>query len=183
MLHPVRRIVTGHDAKGRSVIVSDGLATNLVSSSARPNRGLTNLWRTEGTPPSNKGYVDPMAGPPVGLEPPKHGTVFRFFQIAPEKEEAHLSKEDREKAAQAIFNAMGAGHARVDTRRHPSMHKTESVDYIILLSGQITLLLDEGEADLKPFDVVIQRGTNHGWVNKGDTPAVLVAVLVDAEKQ
>ena len=59
------------------------------------------------------------------------------------------------------------------------MHKTETVDYIILLKGEVTLLLDEDERALKPLDVVIQRGTNHAWVNKGDEPAVLMAVLVD----
>jgi quercetin dioxygenase-like cupin family protein len=61
------------------------------------------------------------------------------------------------------------------------MHKTKTVDYIILLEGEITLLLDEDEVDLKPFDVVIQRGTNHAWINKGSSPALLVAVLIDAE--
>jgi quercetin dioxygenase-like cupin family protein len=61
------------------------------------------------------------------------------------------------------------------------MHKTKSVDYIILLSGEVTMLLDEGEVDLKPFDVVIQRGTNHAWVNRGAEPALLAAILIDAE--
>jgi hypothetical protein len=181
MLQPVRRIVTGHDAEGRSIIVSDGRATNLVSSPERPNRGLTNLWVTDRVPASNAGNADTVAGPAVGLHPPKNGIVFRFFQIAPEKEVAHLSEAERQKQAAAIFAAMGAGHARVNTGRHSSMHKTETVDYIILLSGEVTLLLDEGEAKMKPFDVVIQRATNHGWVNYGDIPAVLVAVLIDAE--
>ncbi len=180
MLHPARRIVTGHDAQGRSIVLSDGLATNLVASAENPNRGLTNFWRTETTPASNEGDADPMAGPPQGLLPPKNGSVFRFFQIAPEKEMAHLSTAEREARMAAAFARAGAAHARVDTSRHPSMHKTETVDYIILLKGEVTLLLDVGEVHMKPFDVVVQRGTNHGWVNYGDEPAVLVAVLIDA---
>jgi quercetin dioxygenase-like cupin family protein len=61
------------------------------------------------------------------------------------------------------------------------MHKTKTVDYIILLSGRVTLMLDEDEVDLEPFDVVVQRGTNHAWINKGPDRALLVAVLVDSE--
>ena len=76
---------------------------------------------------------------------------------------------------------MGAAHERVNTSRHAAMHITKTVDYIILLSGEVTLLLDEDERDLKPFDVVVQRGTNHAWINKGKEPALLIAVLIDAE--
>ena len=61
------------------------------------------------------------------------------------------------------------------------MHKTETVDYIILLKGNVTLILDEEEVDIKPFDVVVQRGTNHAWVNNGNEPALLIAVLIDSD--
>ncbi len=60
------------------------------------------------------------------------------------------------------------------------MHKTETIDYIVLLKGDVTLILDEEEVNLKPFDVVIQRGTNHAWVNNGTEPALLIAVLIDS---
>jgi Uncharacterized conserved protein, contains double-stranded beta-helix domain len=76
---------------------------------------------------------------------------------------------------------MGASHERVDTTRHPAMHKTKTIDYIILLDGDVTLLLDEDEVRLKPFNVVVQRGTNHAWVNNGDKPALLIAVLIDSD--
>ncbi len=76
---------------------------------------------------------------------------------------------------------MGAAHARVDTARHPAMHKTATVDYIILISGRVTMLLDRAQVDLEPGDVVVQRGTNHAWVNRGAEPAVLAGILVDAE--
>ena len=76
---------------------------------------------------------------------------------------------------------MGAAHERVDTSRHPAMHKTKTIDYIILLKGDVTLLLDEDEVRLKPFNVVVQRGTNHAWVNNGNEPALLIAVLIDSD--
>ena len=70
---------------------------------------------------------------------------------------------------------------RIDTSKHPAMHKTETIDYIILLKGDVTLILDEEEIDMKPFDVVVQRGTNHAWVNNGTEPALLIAVLIDSK--
>ena len=81
------------------------------------------------------------------------------------------------------FAAMGAEHCRTDTTRSPHMHTTRTVDYIILLQGEVTLLLDEDEVRLKPFDAVVQRGTNHAWINHGSEPALLAAVLVDAEER
>jgi len=86
-----------------------------------------------------------------------------------------------EKETATAFKEIDAGHCRPDTTRDPRMHKTKTVDYIILLEGEVTLLLDEDEVDLKPFDVVIQRGTNHAWINKGANPALLAAILIDAE--
>ena len=83
-------------------------------------------------------------------------------------------------AAEA-FEKIGAAHHRIDTSKHPAMHKTETIDYIILLKGDVTLILDEEEIDLEPFDVVVQRGTNHAWVNNGTEPALLIAVLVDSK--
>jgi uncharacterized cupin superfamily protein len=76
---------------------------------------------------------------------------------------------------------MDAAHCCSDASRHPGMHKTRTIDYVVLLSGEVTLLLDKGEVDLKPFDVVVQRGTSHAWVNKGKEPALIAAVLIDAK--
>ena len=69
---------------------------------------------------------------------------------------------------------------RVDTRRNAAMHETDTIDYIILLKGDVTLILDEEEVKLQPHDVVVQRGTNHAWVNNGSDPALLIAVLIDS---
>jgi mannose-6-phosphate isomerase-like protein (cupin superfamily) len=182
MLKPVRRIVTGHSAAGRSTVLFDGPCRFTRENPARPGRGLTELWITERTPARNVGHED-AADRPIRLEPPPNGSLFRFFQVAPEAQDASLSAEERERQAAASFAGIGAPHARVDTSRSPLMHKTKTMDYIILLSGEVTMLLDEGEVDLKPFDVVIQRGTNHAWINRGQEPAVLAGIMIDAEAE
>ncbi len=174
-LKETRRIVTGIDAGGKSCVVSDAPSPNIREHGAG---GAAEFWVTDATPADNRAAGDP-ATRPARLEPPAGGSVFRFFMVAPENKA--LSAAELEAIAAARFAAMGASHCRVDTSRHPSMHTTRTVDYIILLSGRVTLLLDKGEVDLKPFDVVIQRGTNHGWVNRGSEPALLVAVLIDAK--
>ncbi len=115
----------------------------------------------------------------VLLSPPVGGTKFRYFQINPTPE--GVPADLIEAATAAAFEKMGAAHHRVDTTRHPAMHKTKTIDYIILLKGDVTLLLDEEEVDLKPFDVVVQRGTNHAWVNNGSETALFIAVLIDSD--
>lgn len=180
MLRPARRIVTGHDTAGRSVVLSDDVSPHTLENPVRPGRGLTDLWRTDAVPANNAGAAD-AADRQVTLNPPENGTVFRFFQINPLADEADLSPEEREARYARAFDQMGAGEDRIDTRRHPGMHRTRTVDYIILLQGEVTLLLDEGEVDMKPLDVVVQRGTNHAWENRGSEPAVLAGVLIDAE--
>ena len=107
--------------------------------------------------------------------------MFRFFQIAPEKNEAGLSKEERDKRMAKMFHAAGADDARIPMGRHPSMHRTDSVDYIILLKGEVTALLDESEVRMKPFDVLIQRGTNHAWSNRTNETTYIAFILIDAE--
>ncbi len=167
MAREPRRIVTGHNAKGKSVIVIDGPATPFGA-----------YWLTDSTPVNNSGSGD--AGQQVRtLEPPAGGSVFRFAAIPPE--DPKVSREERERQTAKMFAQIGAEHCRPDTTRDPGMHKTRTIDYVVLLSGEVTLLLDEGEVDLKPFDVVVQRGTNHAWVNKGKEPALIAAVLIDAK--
>src|SRR5690349_13749086 len=112
-LYRGRRIVTGHDDQGRSVVISDAPATNLVPNPSDPDRGHINFWKTETVPASNAAVDDPMAGTAAPLHPPKGGTIFRFFQIAPEKNEAGLSKEERDARMARMFEAAGAAHARL----------------------------------------------------------------------
>jgi hypothetical protein len=178
MLIPVRRVVTTNDERGRSRVHIDDRSRHVVET--RLDRGLTNLWVTDGRPdvaPTSKDAADRA----LVLEPPAGGTVFRFFQLAPRSSTAAMSPAEAEASAASIFAAMGASHLRPDTTRHPGMHRSPTLDYIILLRGHVRMLLDDGEVDLAPFDVVVQRGTNHAWVNLDDEPALLVAVLMDAD--
>lgn len=170
MTRPLRRIITGHDADGRSVVVSDDEPFELGT--------FHEMWVTDGAPASLE-PEDPAEGRRVKLEPPPEGTVFRFFRI--EKDDPSLGPEELERRVARGFEAVGAAHCRPDTSRSPHMHETGTVDYIILLEGEVTLLLGDDEVDLEPFDVVIQRGTNHAWINRGEKPALLAGILVDAD--
>lgn len=170
-----KRIITGHNAQGRSVVTLDGPPGKIVGPG--PGR-LAEIWATAPGPVDSHSAEDLSLGE-AALNPVAGGTKFRWFQIQPE--DPSVPPEEAEKRAAEAFAAMGAAEDRVDTTRHPSMHKTKTIDYIILLSGQVKLLLDDDQRDLKPFDVVVQRGTNHAWVNTGTEPALLIAVLIDAE--
>ena len=140
--------------------------------------GLYELWNTDGNDIDSEDKTD-RADTNIILSPPKGGTKFRYFQINPLPE--GVPDEVLQEVAADAFEKIGAGHHRVDTTKHPAMHKTDTIDYIILLKGDVTLILDEEEVDLKPFDVVVQRGTNHAWVNNGKEPALLIAVLIDSK--
>ncbi|HJU10414.1 MAG TPA: cupin domain-containing protein [Candidatus Binataceae bacterium] len=162
-----RRIVTGHDAEGKSMVLIDGPATAAGA-----------YWFTDAAPADNSKSED-AAESVRKLEPPLGGSIFRFAMIPPEN--PNVSAAERERTTAQLFAQMDATHCRTDTSRHPGMHKTRTIDYVVLLSGEVTMLLDKGEVDLKPFDVVVQRGTSHAWVNKGNEPALLAAVLIDAK--
>ena len=180
MLQPVRRIITGHDEHGRSIILSDSISNHTRPSPVYPNRGLTDLWRAFESPADNTGDQD-NANVEVVLTPPNNGSVFRFFQIPPDDSGEGKTPEELQAAADATFASMGAAHNRDPNARHPNMHKTDSLDYIILLQGEVTLILDEGEVDMKALDVVVQRGTNHAWSNRSDDIAILAGILIDAK--
>lgn len=175
MLDNVRRIVTGNGANGRSRVVLETAPRNRAGSG---DRGVVEIWSTDPQP------VDPRDGAerttaPFDLLPPQGGSRFHYFTVPPADPSATTA--DREAQAKAAFSAYGASGTRIDDDANPWMHKTKTVDYIIVLSGEVTLELDDEERDLKPFDVVIQRGTNHAWTNRGTEPALLVAILNDAD--
>jgi hypothetical protein len=175
MLKPIRRIVTGHDALGRSIIASDAPSPHSLAILDSPAFGLTDLWATHDAPANNAGTADPAARKLV-LEPPPQGTVFRVVELPPE---AHVAgKFDTSKA----FDAIGArtAHDR-GSARHPAMHRTRSVDYAIVLSGEIWAVLDVGETLMRAGDCLIQRGTNHAWSNRSDQPCLVAFILIDAK--
>ena len=171
----MRRIITGHNQDGKSVITIDGPPACSIGEEVG---GLFEIWNTDGAAIDSTDEVD-RGDSPIILSPPKGGTKFRYFQINPTPEGVPI--EILNEMAADAFEKIKASHCRVDVSRHPAMHKTDSIDYIILLKGDVTLVLDEEEIDLKPFDTVVQRGTNHAWRNNGNEPALFIAVLIDSE--
>ena len=171
----MRRIVTGHDQNGKSVISIDGPPARSIGEEAG---GLYEIWNTEGAGIDSSSLKD-RADIDILLSPVKGGTKFRYFQINPIPE--GIPDEAIEAATAEAFEKIGAAHHRVDTSKNAAMHETDTIDYIILLKGDVTLILDEEEVRLKPHDVVVQRATNHAWVNNGAEPALLIAVLIDNE--
>ncbi len=176
MVKMIRRLVTGHDANGKAVCVSDADAGNIHQGASRSGVVLTNLWATDATPAAIDGPEETVDGP-LNLEPPADGSVFRIVEFAPEDADA-LAQVD----ARAAFAEMGAEDAVIAGARHPFMHRTKTVDYAIILEGEITMLLDDTEHHLTAGDVVVQRGTNHAWSNRGETPCRIAFILLDGAR-
>lgn len=173
MIKPIRRIITGHDGRGRSIIASDAPSPHVLTLPGRPDFALTDLWVTDGAPASNVGSAD-AARRRMSLEPPIHGTIFRVVEFPPDAAGGGFDRT-------AAFRAMGARHAMdPDASRHPAMHRTDTVDYAIVLSGEIWALMDEGETLMRAGDTLVQRGTNHAWSNRGDQPCLVAFILVSA---
>jgi len=171
----MRRVVTGHDEEGKSIVVLDGPPAKSIGEDVG---GLFELWNTDGNLINTKDRID-RADDEILLSPPKNGSKFRYFQINPTPEGVPM--DVLQNMAPDAFEKIGASHHRIDTSKHPAMHKTDTIDYIILLEGDVTLILDKEEVVIKPHDVVVQRGTNHAWVNNGNNPALLIAVLIDSD--
>lgn len=168
----LRRIVT-KDANGRSSVLLDGKAAKVL---VVDEAGLAEIWSASLGAGMLNGK-DRLSTEDVRLEPAAGSVKVRWFTVPPDNE--GVPRDDREAQAAFAFAACGAAHARIDTSRHPMMHKTDTLDIIILVKGAVDLLLDDGEATaMKPGDVVIQRATNHAWVNRGTETALLVAVLI-----
>jgi mannose-6-phosphate isomerase-like protein (cupin superfamily) len=170
----VRRVVTGHDENGRSVFISDGPAPSVYVPDGNPNVSLTDLWISDSMPASNEGVADPTTAQPFQLLPPSNGTVIRILELPPDAERDFSRNEE-------YFEGMGGGDNLIKgSKRHPGMHRTDTVDYIVILSGEIWALMDDDEVLLRPGDCLVQRGTNHAWSNRGSEPCRFLAVLVDA---
>ena len=156
----IRRVVTGHDASGKAVVLSDGPVPTVHGNPIRPGQLSFEVWKTHSTPvPIGAVEPEPTTGP-RSLQPPPHGSLLRISVVPPESEETRKLTPEQ---ARELFVKSGAKDASTFGRggRHPMMHRTETVDYAVVLEGEITLLLDEGEVQLKAGDVVIQRGTSH----------------------
>jgi hypothetical protein len=174
MPHRIRRVVTGHDKDGKSVFVMDGKAPNVLEMASMPGVALTDLWRTRTSPASNSGNADAATGK-IKLEPPSEGTILRIVEFPPD------SKWRRTADAAKAFASIGAGGAPDHGSGDAMMHATATVDYIIVLKGEIYAILDKGETLLKQGDILIQRGTNHSWSVRTKEPCIVAAVLIGAK--
>jgi mannose-6-phosphate isomerase-like protein (cupin superfamily) len=170
----IRRVVTTHDKAGRAVVGFDGIAS---VSGGEPELGVESitLWVTDGTPADISGSKD-TRGAKVGIPPPKNGSIFRIVDFHPTPNADDLDPN---------FLAKIVGQKRAPGAkppRHPGMHRTRSIDYLAVLSGEIDMLLDEGEVHLKAGDVMVQRGTLHAWVNRGKEVCRIAAAMIDAKE-
>ncbi|WP_310160782.1 cupin domain-containing protein [Herbaspirillum sp. 1173] len=176
---PIHRVVTGHDAQGRSIISSDGPLPTVVEVAAIPGTLFHEVWSTSATPARVDNGPDPSLGALV-LSPPARGTRMRFVDIPPDTEEFLASANSKMHEAFSQIGEASASTVQTDSP-HPLMHRTESVDYGIVIDGEMTLVLDRGEVALKPGSVVVQRGTNHAWANRSGKPCRMLFILVDGE--
>ncbi len=178
-LPPIHRVVTGHDSNGKAIVSTDGPLPTVIEVAAIPGTVFHEVWSTEGSPVQVDNGDDPTISP-LKLPPPKQGTRIRIVDIPPDSEEflAHGAKQMKEAFSQ--IGDVAASTVKKDSP-HPLMHRTESVDYGVVLEGELTLVLDESEVMLRQGSVVIQRGTNHAWANRSDRMCRMLFVLVDGQ--
>lgn len=179
-LPEIRRIVTGHNAEGTATIVADGPTPAIVRSPRRPGYVLRNIWRTSGSPAPVDGPDDIVEH--SGLLPPPRGTVLRVIDIPPEPEDP----EELRRRVEAMFrdtypDADHTGAGSTGHGGHPGMHRTRTVDYAIVLAGEITAILDDCETVMRAGDILIQRGTNHAWSNRSGEMCRIAFVLIDGK--
>jgi mannose-6-phosphate isomerase-like protein (cupin superfamily) len=178
---PFRRIVTGHDPAGNAVIQEDGPPPRVAHIGGEHGPVFYEVWNTRETPVR----IDRASGEPpeegIQLAPPKNGTRIRVLDIPPDDESL---KEVTPEQARAHFAEVGAGDASSHTgagSRHAHMHRTETIDYGIVLEGEVVLIMDQSETTVRAGDIVIQRGTNHGWANRSDKNCRIAFILIDGE--
>jgi hypothetical protein len=176
-LPDIRRIVTGDDAKGRSRIIEDAPASSIRSVSARPGYRAVNVWRTAESPA--RIVSKDSTSEHQGILPPEGGTILRIIDFPPEP-------SDREELKRMLDSTFGGIYkdAAHDKRPgvHPGMHRTETVDYAIVLEGEIYAVMDRGETLMRAGDVLIQRGTNHAWANRSERTARIAFILIDGTR-
>lgn len=165
-----RRIITGHNAEGKAIILEDGFAQRVIESGEK-FPVVYELWNTLESPVRvSRQMAEPEE--PVTLPPPPGGTRARFLDLPPDTE---ITDEE----ARYHFQIMNGGDAMDGDAEHHSMHRTESVDVAVVLQGEIVLIVDEGETVVRAGDTVIQCGTNHAWSNRTKENCRIVFFMID----
>ena len=163
-----RRVVTGVNAEGHALVIQDGLAPTTVSRPAL-NMEAALIWTTSETPADLSQYDDPTFRP-SSIGPTPGGSLVRVTDFHPQPKGVDNA---------TVLKEFGLNQDD-QGGRHALMHRTRTLDYAIVLDGEIDMLLDDGEVHLKAGDILVQRGTNHAWVNRSDRPCRIAFVMVDA---
>ncbi len=169
----IRRVVTGVNGEGKSVIVSDGPPPRSIKLTG--GLKMTDIWHLGSPPesPADGGDLDHYAN----LVPPPGGAHWRAVEYPPES--AAPPDPDVNALVAEINEKLPDFVAHADLSRL-GMHQTPTIDFGVVVSGEIWLELDDGEVHLKPGDSVVQRGTMHAWRNLSDRPCVMYYVLIEA---
>jgi hypothetical protein len=170
-LRSTRRIVTAHDAKGKAVVLFD--APIKAKQRSVGGNGMTLLWTTQEFPVDAAALADRSEGH-TGVPPVANGTVFRIVDFAPAQ--PHAAPVDHHQ----VLLSMGIDPATQGYGRHANTHRTRTIDYAIVLDGEIDMLLDDAEIHVKAGDVLVQQATNHAWVNNGTEPCRIAFILIDS---
>jgi mannose-6-phosphate isomerase-like protein (cupin superfamily) len=170
----IRRVVTGLDANNKAVVMFD---SRMPLQAGPYGLNATNLWVTN-TYPLAFSFKDDTAAIPVGISPLDNGTKFRVVEFPPldAASEAKMEPGFLMKAVGPVAPARGLAVT------HPLMHRTRSVDYAVVLSGEIDMMLDDTVVHLKPGDTIVQQATNHAWVNHGTETCRILFVLMDSRQ-
>ncbi|WP_028311703.1 cupin domain-containing protein [Derxia gummosa] len=174
---PLRRVVTGHAPDGRAIVASDGPLPTVVPIEKIPGTVFHEIWSTEGAPAGVGNGPDPTLGA-LRLPPPARGTRIRVVDIPPDSADFLAHGAARMKDAFTQIGDAAASTVKTGSP-HPLMHRTESVDYGVVLDGEMTLVLDDSATLLRAGDIVIQRGSNHAWANRSGRVCRMLFVLVD----
>ena len=170
----VRRVVTRLDAANKAGVLFDSRLTLDPGKSGNP---AANVWITDSSPPGFS-FKDDSAARPIGLSPPDNGTVIRVVEFPP------LDPAVEAKMAPDFMMKVVGDHApaRGLPVKHPLMHRTRTLDYAIIMSGEIDMMLDQETVHVKAGDVVVQQATNHAWINRGKEPCRIIFVLMDSKQ-
>jgi mannose-6-phosphate isomerase-like protein (cupin superfamily) len=164
-LLPIRRVVTGNDAHGRSRVLFDGPAPNINPGAIGPGAGMTDVWVFPACPAIISGERDD-GNLPFNFEPPEHGGHLRIVQSTGRPPGYDPARDAAAVPVHAPRQRAGGTWDRGGQNAYSSpIHKSETVDYGIVLEGERVLRLDDGEYTMRPGDVVVQLGNWHGWTN------------------
>ena len=173
MARQFRRVVTGHNPEGKSIILMDGAPPQVLE--PMPQLFSHEIWETS-APADNTGQTD-TAIRDNSIEPhDPAGTIFRYVEFPPDEDIRDADDAD-------AFAQMGSSDAHDSDSDVPGMHETQTTDYAIVLEGEMWAVMEEGETKLSANDVLIQRGTNHAWSNRSGKPALMLFVLIGANKR